>query len=228
LFCGNQYLELSLFFLSLFDIYDEGSFAIDRGYLYVTIIYNVSFTLALYFLFLFYDATKGILARFRPIAKFLCIKSIIFFSYWQSLLIAVLVHFGWLIKSWDGWTVSDVATGLQNFLICVELLFIVIVQGHAFGYQSWKGETFDHDGEEEPTVVQSFVHVVNPSDIFYETFIALKMGPQRHVVVGKFLDFSVEQQKKHVIKQAWLLKRGEDLAKIWKKGIASSLTNLLV
>jgi hypothetical protein len=106
-----------------------------------------------------------------------------------------MLHFGW-VESEDGWSVSDVATGLQNFLICVELLGIVIVQARAFGYQSWEGEGLESPVV-PPTVMQSFVHAANPADICYDTFIALKKGPQRHVVVGRFLELSREDQLKH-------------------------------
>ena len=55
-----------------------------QGYLYITIIYNISITLALYALFLFYFATKHILKPYDPVLKFLTIKSVIFLSFWQG------------------------------------------------------------------------------------------------------------------------------------------------
>ena len=56
----------------------------DSGYLYITMIYNVSVTLALYGLFLFYFATKELLKPFDPILKFSTIKAVIFLSFWQG------------------------------------------------------------------------------------------------------------------------------------------------
>jgi len=56
-----------------------------HGYLYITIIYNISITLALYALFLFYIATKELLSAYDPKMKFLTIKSVIFLSFWQGL-----------------------------------------------------------------------------------------------------------------------------------------------
>lgn len=55
-----------------------------HGYLYITIIYNISITLALYALFLFYIATKELLSAYDPKMKFLTIKSVIFLSFWQG------------------------------------------------------------------------------------------------------------------------------------------------
>lgn len=54
------------------------------GYLYVTIIYNVSVSLSLYALFLFYFATRELLEPYGPMLKFLMVKSVIFLSFWQG------------------------------------------------------------------------------------------------------------------------------------------------
>ena len=58
--------------------------SIDGGYLYITIIYNISVSLALYGLFLFYYSTKELLKPFEPLIKFFTIKSVIFLSFWQG------------------------------------------------------------------------------------------------------------------------------------------------
>jgi len=55
-----------------------------NGYLYMAIIYNVSISLALYALFMFYCATKELLQPFDPVLKFLTVKSVVFLSYWQG------------------------------------------------------------------------------------------------------------------------------------------------
>lgn len=64
-----------------------------KGYLYLTIIDNASITISMYFLVLFGNsfifinnikgmATKEELAPRKPLYKFLCIKAVIFFSFW--------------------------------------------------------------------------------------------------------------------------------------------------
>lgn len=69
----------------------------DGGYLYATIIYNISVSLALYGLYLFYFATKELLTPFEPVLKFCTIKSVIFLSFWQGE--------KWKFKYWrkQGW-----------------------------------------------------------------------------------------------------------------------------
>lgn len=52
----------------------------------------------MYFLVLFYMATKEELAPIKPVPKFLSIKAIIFFSFWQGVALAVIEKLGWLPK----------------------------------------------------------------------------------------------------------------------------------
>merc|ERR1712142_129990 len=63
--------------LESFGSYSDGDFRMDRGYLYITIVYNVCYTIALYGLFLFYNATKDLLAAYYPVLKFLTVKFIV-------------------------------------------------------------------------------------------------------------------------------------------------------
>lgn len=60
------------------------SCSVTSGYLYVTIIYNISVSLALYALFLFYFATRELLSPYSPVLKFFMVKSVIFLSFWQG------------------------------------------------------------------------------------------------------------------------------------------------
>lgn len=58
--------------------------SVASGYLYVTIIYNISVSLSLYALFLFYFATRELLVPYSPVLKFFMVKSVIFLSFWQG------------------------------------------------------------------------------------------------------------------------------------------------
>ena len=48
--------------------------------------YNVSVSLAVYGLVLFYNATRHMLAKYSPVLKFFSIKLIVFLSFWQGVL----------------------------------------------------------------------------------------------------------------------------------------------
>ena len=74
-------LGIVLTLIVLYSLY----YSVQGGYLYITIVYNVSISLALYALFLFYFATKDLLRPYDPVLKFLAVKSIIFLSFWQGM-----------------------------------------------------------------------------------------------------------------------------------------------
>ena len=81
-----RYIRLLISFsLDQWNLYIFSSiYSPQSGYLYITIIYNVSITLALYALFLFYFATKELLKPYDPVLKFAIIKSVIFLIFWQG------------------------------------------------------------------------------------------------------------------------------------------------
>lgn len=67
-----------------------------------------------------------------PHSQFVCIKAIVFFAFWQGVLISILTRLGIVspAASWNTYTDRDVANGLQDALICVEMLVAAIA--HAF------------------------------------------------------------------------------------------------
>ena len=118
-------------------LYDEGHFRVDRGYLYVTFLLNVSISYAFYYLVLFYLALGEHLAPYHPIPKFLCIKAVLFLSFWQSVLIAFLAKLN-IIHDVGQWTQRNVATGIQNSLICMEMCLAAIAHQYAFPSDIYK------------------------------------------------------------------------------------------
>lgn len=113
-------------------------YSANGGYIYITIIYNISVSLALYGLYLFYFATRDLLTPFEPVLKFCTVKSVIFLSFWQGVGLAILEKAEVIspIVS-DGATTSagTVSAGYQNFFICLEMLFAAIALRYAFPYQ---------------------------------------------------------------------------------------------
>lgn len=114
-------------------------FSLAGGYIYTTIIYNFSVSLALYGLYLFYFATRDLLTPFEPVLKFCTIKSVIFLSFWQGVGLAILEKAN-LISSivnaaGEHTDAGTVSAGYQNFLICIEMLFAAIALRYAFPYQ---------------------------------------------------------------------------------------------
>jgi len=216
-------LAFITFILQFTGAYDEGSLSPTTGYLWVSLLYNASITISLYFLVLFYEATKDILAPFKPISKFLCIKAVIFFSFWQGVVIAVMVHFNLVIEGSGDWTQGDVATGSQNFIICLEMLPCAIAYALTFGHKSFKRADATHSIllEAPKSLIKNFKDVANIQDVIVDTQSAMLKEPERNVeALDHFLSLSPQAQKRYILHQGWLDKRGEDLAKLFKKRYA--------
>lgn len=112
--------------------YTEGDWSPTGAYLWITLLYNITYTIALYALLLFYMGTHDLLVPFRPLLKFVLVKSVIFLTFWQGLLISICVGSGIIATSADG-------NNLQNWLICVEMLPAAICMLFAFPWQDYAG-----------------------------------------------------------------------------------------
>lgn len=139
-------MSFIIIILQSYGLYQDGNWDTDQGYFYVTIIYNISVSLALYGLFLFYSATRDLLKPYDPVLKFFTVKSVIFLSFWQGVLLAILESLGYIqpIYDVDGTTVKlppgAISAGYQNFLICIEMFFAAIALRYAFPIQVYLGE----------------------------------------------------------------------------------------
>ena len=91
-FCPFQYLVVAplVWFIPRFLVHVLTLLS-SQGYLYVTIVYNISISVALMALVFFYTATQDLLVPYKPVLKFLTVKSVVFVSYWQSVILAILV-----------------------------------------------------------------------------------------------------------------------------------------
>uniref|UniRef100_UPI00358F00B0 transmembrane protein 184B n=1 Tax=Myxine glutinosa TaxID=7769 RepID=UPI00358F00B0 len=158
--------------LQVFGKYQDGDFDVSSGYLYVTIIYNISVSLALYALFLFYFTTRELLSPFDPVLKFCTIKSVIFLSFWQGMLLAILEKAGAIpaiYSTLDGKLVAGVGTvaaGYQNFIICIEMFFAAIALRFAFTHCVYYNKRADAQGRGVPmSISSSLKETMNPHDI---------------------------------------------------------------
>ncbi|KAK9332172.1 organic solute transporter Ostalpha-domain-containing protein [Lipomyces starkeyi] len=127
-------LAVVAFLMKATGIYQEGYISFSSGYLWLGLIYNASVSTALYCLALFWICLAKPLKPFRPVPKFLCIKLILFASYWQGFILSLMVLLG-IIKDVGYYTPNNVARVVQNSLMCVELLLFAIGHWYAF---SWK------------------------------------------------------------------------------------------
>lgn len=97
-----------------------------------TIVLNLSFYTAMYSLVLFYHVFAKELKPHKPLSKFMCIKGIVFFSFWQGALLEILVAAG-IIRSHHFWLdVEHLQEAIQNVLVCVEMVIFSVLQQYAF------------------------------------------------------------------------------------------------
>ncbi|KAM9013525.1 transmembrane protein 184A isoform 1-T1 [Ara ararauna] len=157
--------------LQAFGKYHDGDFNVQSGYLYITIIYNFSVSLALYALFLFYFATMDLLRPFEPVLKFITIKAVIFLSFWQGTLLAILEKCGVIpdVQIIDGKEVGagTVAAGYQNFIICIEMFFASIALRYAFTCQVYREKKENSTANLAPmqSISSGLKETISPQDI---------------------------------------------------------------
>ncbi|KAM7498751.1 hypothetical protein LguiA_023165 [Lonicera macranthoides] len=114
-----------------------------------TIILNISVSLALYSLVVFYHVFAKELAPHKPLAKFLCVKGIVFFCFWQGVVLDILVALG-IVKSHHFWLdVEHLQEALQNQLVIVEMVFFSIFQLYAYSAEPYQVESSVKDKKNE-------------------------------------------------------------------------------
>lgn len=118
----------------------------------ILILNNLSVSAALYGLVLFYHAADALLRPYQPLAKFLCVKAVVFFSFWQGVVISAAIGLG-LIHDVPGFSAHEQATGLQDVLICFEMAIAAISHMYVFSYTE-----YDNSGDDD--VVR---HIHDPS-----------------------------------------------------------------
>jgi len=133
---------------------NDAAHALDPRYvyIYVAVILSASMTWALYCLAMLYYAIKDDLKEWNLVGKLLCIKGVVFFTFWQGIVITVIQHYGGL--SWGNTESQDlkyVREKMQALLICVEMLGFAVAHQFAFTYKDYLPENRRGDGDDEAT-----------------------------------------------------------------------------
>jgi hypothetical protein len=124
------------FILSITGTMEGDALTLGNPYTYISLVMNVTSLWAVYCLILFYARARSELEPMRPLGKFLCVKGVVFFTYWQNFALQIwghamgdfLGHSRWECKM----TTSQITAALTDFLICVEMLIFAI--GHTFAF----------------------------------------------------------------------------------------------
>ncbi|KAI1334813.1 DUF300-domain-containing protein [Xylariaceae sp. FL0016] len=134
-------LALAAIIMKATGIYKEGYIGVSSGYLWSGILYNISVTVSLYALGLFWVCMHNDLVPFRPVPKFLCIKLIIFASYWQGFFLSILVWLGAIPDDVPDYTPDNLAAAIQDALICVEMPAFAVAHWYAFSWHDYADNT---------------------------------------------------------------------------------------
>lgn len=134
-------LAISTIAMKATDTYQEGYIGLTSGYFWSGLIYNVSITISLYALALFWVCMSADLKPFRPMPKFLCIKGIIFASYWQGFFLSILVWLGAIPDIKGGYSADNLAAAIQDALICFEMPLFALAHWYAFSWHDYADRT---------------------------------------------------------------------------------------
>eukprot|EP00742_Colponemidia_sp_Colp-10_P013534 GILJ01015293.1.p1 GENE.GILJ01015293.1~~GILJ01015293.1.p1 ORF type:complete len:471 (-),score=51.03 GILJ01015293.1:60-1472(-) len=127
----NFFLSILALILHHAGVYEVGVLEVDNAYPYITFIANCSVMIALYWIMMIYMAFKTCLKPFKPTPKFLSIKAVIFFTFWQSVAISFAIKIG-AIQSGKDYSADFIGTGLHNFMITVEMCGFSFYNLYAF------------------------------------------------------------------------------------------------
>jgi len=108
-------------------------------YYFFQFIVMISVTLSLYYLVLFYQILHVELAYAKPLLKFLSIKGVLFFTFWQSVAIymfkrPLLSVFGPI----DEHRAELIIAVLECLLVCFEMVVLSVMTTIAFSYKDFK------------------------------------------------------------------------------------------
>lgn len=112
---------------------------------YIMMIVNFSVFFAFTGLVKFYHAIRDELAWCHPFSKFLCIKGVVFMTFWQGIVISIIAQAvskkremdNYDDEPWDGTEYSKEA---QSFLICLEMFFFAIIHCFVFPAEEWEAD----------------------------------------------------------------------------------------
>ncbi len=128
------------FALSPFGLYTAGDVDPGNAYIYLAFVNSLSQGWALYCLIMLYRATHTELAGIKVLSKFLCVKGVVFFTYWQGVAVAIGIRVRAIqsvIKPHGHDSEAELATRLQNFITCVEMLFFALAHSYAFSAREY-------------------------------------------------------------------------------------------
>ena len=170
--------------LELFGKYGDGDiFNFEVGFFYVVTVQNICLTISMYCLVVFYHATADALKPYKPLLKFISIKIILFFVFWQGVAIASLMWFGWIPSAWH-LEPEEFGIALQNLIVTVEMALIAILHLFAFPVDMYRIKAQSqaplvHEVEVDHNAIKAVGKTINQIDVVKATAQAFKIRGKR-------------------------------------------------
>eukprot|EP00501_MAST-03F_sp_TOSAG23-6_P002663 GSMAST32.ASY1.ANO1.2810.1 assembled CDS len=182
-----QYVAVRLFFAIVVFILESrgkyvcgyGLFVWSKAYTYVTFAVGFSQMWAMYSLVMFYRCCKEELQPIEPFYKFLCVKLVVFFSFWQSCIIRLLMEVGVVHSTQSfNWSTNEVGRGLADFLICVEMAFAAVGHHFCFSYKEYVPDEIQHQDTSVRfrNLYNAMWHSVVPTDVLHDVRDEILIG----------------------------------------------------
>jgi len=123
--------------LIICDAIHESSWDYRYPQFYIMWIVNISIFFALTGLVRFYHVVKNDLNWMNPFAKFLCIKGVVFLTFWQGVVISFVAN-AVFNEGVDNFNAAEWSKQAQSFLICLEMFFFAITHCFVFPTDEWE------------------------------------------------------------------------------------------
>lgn len=182
--CSLQYvfikpcLSAIAILLHMLGLYHPGSFDYTHAYFWLISIENISAALALFFIFMFYDLVKKVIEMHSPLMKFISIKILVFFVFWQGIIIGLLYYFN-VIPAFFNWSSLRSAETVKNILICIEMMGLSVFNLYAFPYATYRTEPGEHTLDSALTNIQS---VLSQKDVALDAVDAFHPDRLKHAI----------------------------------------------
>jgi hypothetical protein len=128
----------------------------------------IAVTVAMYMLIAFFMNIKNRIADKRPMMKFLCIKLVIFLSFWQMIVCSLLSSLD-IIKPSRIISEGDIAIGFNALLVCFEMIIFSIFHLFAFPAKPYmaknEGELLYCHRPPRTRVARAILDAFNPFDV---------------------------------------------------------------
>jgi len=132
--------------------------------------------------YVFYHTYVRELRPYRPFPKFCAIKAVVFFAFWQSVLIAGAVSDNIIAQPAETlYTPGEISDGLQDLIIAIEMFIAAWFHLYAFSHQDYK-----QDGAEKLSVCKMIHTIFDIKDVAADLKVHAKVHAKIHQkVIGK-------------------------------------------